>query len=324
MSSTDSNPSSSDDEGSRASHQSHGRQRARDGSPVASSDEDRPTKRRPIVLSAKRKTTDQYGIVARQITRTINMNWEPFMVINAGVELLALDDPHAIEAHVDAASEEKQPLYELFLFLCERIVGLKDTDMDDWADVQRRLEDGKTAAKTEDNRTFKTAIPNWRKWDPPLKPNSKDDRGLAHPEQRRRFLNDFDPPASADEDWCAFMYLNCVGDVDHMAKGLLRSDLMVRAVRTILFPASVANAEDKPDFRSNRRSKAATYQMTKVTPGLLAYAAVCIRYALSSETTFNNNGGIFNYETFYDSLLAHLNDPECEEDNNELMEWWNK
>lgn len=59
-----------------------------------------------IVLSSKKKTTDEYGVAARMVTRVINMNWEPFAVINAGVSLLALDSDEAIELAMADASEK--------------------------------------------------------------------------------------------------------------------------------------------------------------------------------------------------------------------------
>jgi hypothetical protein len=58
-----------------------------------------------IILSARKKPTDEYGRAARQITRLVNMCWEPTSVINAGISLLALD-PVAAEVEIASASDK--------------------------------------------------------------------------------------------------------------------------------------------------------------------------------------------------------------------------
>ncbi|KAG8699805.1 hypothetical protein FRC08_005095 [Ceratobasidium sp. 394] len=322
--------------------QARGRRRTRDSSP-ARSDSDNvppPAKRPQIVLSAKKRTTDEYGVAARMITRIHSMTWEPFRVVNAGVTLVAIGadgDLDAVDEEFENATGNKRVLYDLFHILCERIPGLTDTT--EWAEVRRRLDDGKRAARTEDNHTLKRAIPKWRRWSPPLKDASKRDRGLNHPEcamllapisvdwskeeERTRFRTEHKPPMTANQRWPAFLYKNYKGDVANMAEGLLQSDLMVKGARILVFPASIANADDEPDHKSNRKSKAQTYGMTSVTPEFLAYVAVGIRYALSSESSFLSRGGLFNYEKFYADLVNHLKDPACKEDNDKLIDWWN-
>jgi hypothetical protein len=40
-----------------------------------------------------------------------------------------------------------------------------------------------------------------------------------------------DPPMTAD-NWPAFLYKNSKANLDHLAKGLMRSDIMVRVRQT--------------------------------------------------------------------------------------------
>ncbi|KAG8735631.1 hypothetical protein FRC10_010336 [Ceratobasidium sp. 414] len=311
----------------------------RDGQPARDLSPPPPPKRHQIILSAKKRTTDEYGIAARMVTRTVKMNWEPFAVVNAGVLLTALagESAEAADAEYDSATDKKRAIYDIFYLLCDRIPGFEDTEK--WAGVRSRLDDGKSAARTEDNHTLKHALPKWMIWNPPLKPNSKSDRGLNHPEcarrlapisvdwnneeQRNNFLIQNDPPMTAAQHWPAFLYLDLKGDVNDMSKGLLRGALMVKGARAIIFPASVANTEDEPDHRSNRKSKATTYGMTAATPGFLAYVAVGVRYALSSEPTFMSTGGLFNYERFYNDIVTYLTQPVCKVETDKLIEWWN-
>ncbi|KDN41260.1 hypothetical protein RSAG8_07529, partial [Rhizoctonia solani AG-8 WAC10335] len=268
-------------------------------------------------------------------------NWEPCFAINAGISLLTLgeDDEDAVGVEVASASGKKHALYDIFLLLCDQIPGFSDSD--DWDSVRYRLEKGKCAARTEDNHMLKTELPKWKScnWDPPLNPDTKHNRGLAHPqcamllapisvvweneEARNKFLTNYEPPMTAKQLWPAFMYEDCKGNVNNLKLGLLRSQIMIRAARAILFPPSVANAEDGPDHQSNRKTKADTYGMSGVTPGFLAYVAVGLRFALSSEKTFNNRGGIFDYERFYNDIVTYLNDATCKSETSELINWWN-
>ncbi|KAG9092578.1 hypothetical protein FRC06_011866 [Ceratobasidium sp. 370] len=307
-----------------------------DDQPRDDNDAPPPAQRHQIVLTAKKRTTDEYGITARLLTRIHNANWEPFAVVNAGVTLIALGT-EAAEAEYASATVKKRALYDLFYIICDRIPGFADTG--DWAKVRGHLDNGKGAARSEDNHTLKGALPKWMKWDPPLRPKTKTDRGLNHPGcarclapisvdshdevQRDNFIIRQDPPMTATQRWPAFLYPNLNGDVNNMAEGLLRGELLVKAARAIIFLASMANAEEEPDHQSNRKSKADTYGMTTVTPGFLAYIAVGVRYTLSSETTFMNTGGLFNYERFYNDIVNYLNQPACKVDTNKLIEWWN-
>ncbi|KDN33660.1 hypothetical protein RSAG8_13249, partial [Rhizoctonia solani AG-8 WAC10335] len=112
------------------------------------------------------------------------VNWEPCFAINAGISLLTLgeDDEDVVGVEVASASGKKCALYDIFLLLCDRIPGFSDSD--DWDSVRYRLEKGKCAARTEDNHTLKTELPKWKScnWDPPLNPDTKHNRGLAHPQ----------------------------------------------------------------------------------------------------------------------------------------------
>lgn len=312
------------------------RRRNRSRSPTESDDE-RPNKRlRPILLSPKKKTTDAYGTAARRITRLLDMNWEPTGVINAGISLLAMDSEEAMELEMTTASPRKKALYDIFMLLSELIPGFQEST--DWASVRHRLEGHKSSAKTEDHRTFKVSSPQWIVWNPPLS-HSKLGRGLTHPQcarllcpidvdwdseiQRDRFRVELDPPMTAT-NWPAFLYEDYKADLGNLAKGFMRSDIMMRAARAAIFPPSVANAQDGPDHQSNRKSKAEVYEMDGVTPGFLAYVAVAVRYTLSSEPTFNLRGGAFNYQRFYQDLVTYLNDPVCKTDTDKLIKWWDK
>lgn len=48
-----------------------------------------------------------------------------------------------------------------------------------------------------------------------------------------------------------------------------------------------------------------------------------LRFALSSEQFFHNQGGLFDYNRFYNDIVNYLNDPVCKPDTDDLIKWWN-
>ncbi|KAG9127313.1 hypothetical protein FRC07_014896 [Ceratobasidium sp. 392] len=284
-------------------------------------------------LKAGKRTTDKFGIVAHYITRCIDMNWDPFLTINAGIYLLSLNTVDEFHAEMASASPKTHALYDIFIILCEHIPGMDEST--DWDS----LDYGKRGAKTEDNRAFKILIGKWDNWNPPIDPDSKHRQGYAHPQcaqglapvtvkwndvgQRHCFLKEYNPPMTTKELFPAFLYVGYVADLDNLSKGLFGSKIMVWAIRTVIFPASKANMENNPDYQLSQKSKADTYGLEKVTPGLLAYTAVGVRYALLGETSFRSSGGTFDYEVFHNDLVAYLNKPACAKDTAELLDWWN-
>jgi hypothetical protein len=51
------------------------------------------------------------------------------------------------------------------------------------------------------------------------------------PSARQRFMVEHDPPMTAD-NWPAFLYENSKANLDHLAEGLMHSDIMVRVRQT--------------------------------------------------------------------------------------------
>ncbi|KAH6879661.1 hypothetical protein BKA70DRAFT_1239253 [Coprinopsis sp. MPI-PUGE-AT-0042] len=77
------------------------------------------------------------------------------------------------------------------------------------------------------------------------------------------------------------------------------------------------------DRGSTRTGNARLHGMTKVTKASLAYVATQVRFALSSTTIFSRTDEEMDSETFYNSLLEFLKDPEEQEEAEELLDWWN-
>ncbi|KAB5587974.1 hypothetical protein CTheo_8584 [Ceratobasidium theobromae] len=292
--------------------------------------------------ATRKKLADPYGLIAREITRTIDMYWEPREVVLAGVHLLSLDSQDNVNAEIASASDKKRKVYHINEVLSEKLpdyIEKLGEGEKSWEEVRQRLERGKTSAKTEDNLTFKRWLPAWYPWSPALGCLKKSERGLTHKgcaellrpitvdwtdeSAQRKFRVENDPPMSAD-NWPALIWRDNIADLDHLEVGLFQNKLLLQAARAVLFPPTIANAQDPLNNKSNRQPKATRYGMTSVTPGFLAYVAVALRYTLSSEETFMESSGVFDYRLFYNDLVTYLEAPDFEDQARDLTKWWNE
>ncbi|KAG9083387.1 hypothetical protein FRC06_004555, partial [Ceratobasidium sp. 370] len=91
-------------------------------------------------------------------------------------------------------------------------------------------------------------------------------------------------------------------------------------------PSSVIpTARVRPNApRRGRKGIAVKYKLTQVTTAFLAYVAVMTCFALSAETTFDEDGTTFNYREFYSELCTYLEAPKFQRCAKVLIEWWNK
>ncbi|QRW24743.1 hypothetical protein RhiXN_11655 [Rhizoctonia solani] len=100
---------------------------------------------------------------------------------------------------------------------------------------------------------------------------------------------------------------------------------MILILQQVLTSKLWLRAYPKPDAaKQGRKGIAHKYQLVVITPALLAYAAVVLRFSLSSETHFNDTGGTFNYIDFYNQIRRYLESPKYQKTNKILLAWWNK
>ncbi|QRV91896.1 hypothetical protein RhiJN_19914 [Ceratobasidium sp. AG-Ba] len=283
---------------------------------------------------------------SRQLTRLVAMSWTPRSLTNAATKLRRAMDDGSEQAIRDGASKTEKRYFDLYDKLDRLQPDLFDLldarDSHFMRNVRQKLADGRNGAKAEDNHKAKHSLPHLRAWTPSLVDEPKGSRGLAHPEcaymlspttidwdneeQKRQFIECSNPPMT-HKHWSRFLWADCKADPNHPSKGMLQNKLLVDMANVILkSPSSVIpTARVRPNVvRRGRKGIAAKYQLTKVTTGFLAYVAVMTRYALSSETTFDEDGGTFNYVKFYDDIRTYLEAPKFKRRAKVLIDWWNK
>ncbi|QRW12574.1 hypothetical protein RhiLY_11573 [Ceratobasidium sp. AG-Ba] len=284
--------------------------------------------------------------VARQITRTVAMFWSPRAALNSYAELQqAIEDGSDETLRAVAESTEKAN-YEVCDALKHlqpdlfKLLAAKDNHFA--RNVRRQLGDGQSGAKAEDNNKVKNGITHWRAWTPSLVNQPKSNRGLEHPEcarlispitvnwdddeAKRQFMEASNPPLLSSH-WPRVLYANETGGPKQPSKGLFEGQLLVDTAKAIIHsPSSVLPLTSvRPSaVRRGRKGVGHKYQMKAVTPAFLAYVAVILRFALSSEETFSDDGGTFNYIEFYNQLRQYLEAPKYQNSVKPLLAWWNR
>ncbi|KIM84518.1 hypothetical protein PILCRDRAFT_385422 [Piloderma croceum F 1598] len=197
---------------------------------------------------------------------------------------------------------------------------------------------------------------------PPLKPTSKDERGLENDNTGRHLCpgeykwDDAEIRAltirkgHADflvtaQSWPVFLYAGHKCNEADMEEGLFKSALLLKAYKYIFTSPTSANNvsvdvmeagnDNMPPApkRSNknlavtRSHVASLIGLRKVTPRLIAYVSVQLRFALSSANAWRVVDIDFNHEEFYTVIVDYFEitpGPVAAADVANLLAWWNR
>ncbi|KAF8760124.1 hypothetical protein RHS01_02137 [Rhizoctonia solani] len=69
---------------------------------------------------------------------------------------------------------------------------------------------------------------------------------------------------------------------------------------------------------------AKAYNLTKITPAFIAYVAVVVHHALTTEDKFSEICGGFNYGVYYVEIRTFLESQKFASRAKVLVDWWNK
>ncbi|QRV90229.1 hypothetical protein RhiJN_18247 [Ceratobasidium sp. AG-Ba] len=305
------------------------------------------------------KPEDMLAINGRRLTRMVNMFWCPIEVLGLAKRLHGMSAQNELNFRNAANAKTKELLLivdelnrldpELMTRLSQGGTGAAPALM---RDTRKQLSTGQTNAKAEDMRKVKEHIGKWYEWKEPMPDmDQKEQRGLNHEgcaymlsepkmdwediEVRTKFMR-FGDPAMDPSAWPRYLRLDGVYNPARSSDGLLKGPLMVKAARAILLSPTVANNTrlDVPGIapstgaRGKRRRGvigiAKTYQITEVTTAFIAYVAVVVRHALTSDETFSENCGGFDYVEYYTQLREFLDAPKYKRRAALLVAWWNE
>ncbi|KAH6893897.1 hypothetical protein BKA70DRAFT_1118179 [Coprinopsis sp. MPI-PUGE-AT-0042] len=230
-----------------------------------------------------------------------------------------------------------QKLLKMVPSLHERLVEASEEEV---MAVSAMVRSGANSARSDDTKTLKSAIVDWitppdgQPLNPPIARNVKMDRGFLHPrtgfllcpvdlnwqdEEVRKQLRDKEVVVSG-RSWPIFLYKDEQYDENEPWSGLLRHKLLVKAYKHIFTSPSSIEREVK----ATRSGNARIHGMTSVTRASLAYISTQVRFALTSASIFSRADTETDSETFYNSVLDLLEDPEEQDEVQDLLGWWNK
>ncbi|KAF8672245.1 hypothetical protein RHS04_07821 [Rhizoctonia solani] len=214
-----------------------------------------------------------------------------------------------------------------------------------------RLGKGQSNGRSEDMGKVTKKMAKWKAmaWDPPL--GNKPTRGLFHI-QCAKLLSpisyDWTDPEVCDDflsmkllatplHFPCYLWLDD-GDNYNPRRpldGLLMNKILICAAFCVLFsPNLVKSISPSTNQVSGargstfKRSKgmiglAKSYNLTWVTPAFIAYIAVVVRHSLTTDATFSEICGGFNYGIYYNKIREYLEAPQFAGRAKVLLDWWN-
>ncbi|KIM71549.1 hypothetical protein PILCRDRAFT_82683, partial [Piloderma croceum F 1598] len=206
------------------------------------------------------------------------------------------------------------------------------------------LRKGSDMARGDDAGNLKLAVVVWvdeifGPSQPPLKPTSKDERGLENDNTGRLLcpgeykwddaeIRTLIRQGHADflvtaQSWPIFLYAGHKCNEADMEEGLFKSALLLKASYFITLPY----ISHFKNLAATRSHVASLIGLRKVTPRLIAYVAVQLRFALSSANTWHVVDIDFNHEEFYTAIVNYFEitpGPVAAAEVANLLAWWNR
>ncbi|KAI9449216.1 hypothetical protein HD554DRAFT_2175775 [Boletus coccyginus] len=243
---------------------------------------------------------------------------------------------------------------------------LTSCESDELEGIFKELRKGADGARGDDAAGLKKEVVDWLRnlygpIDPSISPALKSDRGLEHdvtggllcpaeydwddPEVRKNVRERHPEFLVTEDSWPKFLYdTGHAYDPDNIEKGLFRSTLLLKTFKLIFTAPSSAlevsageRAETRNAYRerrtcpstdkSTRSHVASLIGMDTVKPRAIAYAAVQLRFALSSLTCWRVIDNDFDAHGFYHNIVDYFEAPPgpvAKARVQELLLWWDR
>ncbi|KAH9942661.1 hypothetical protein B0H21DRAFT_710232 [Amylocystis lapponica] len=114
------------------------------------------------------------------------------------------------------------------------------------------------------------------------------------------------------DDYPSFLY------PDRLDEHLLRSEFLVQCFRCLFLGPS--KAKGNSGSNGGRPSIAKLYNITNITPFMIAYVVVLARFALSSSPRWDEHNGNFSLVELFDNVVHLFTDEKW---STATLEWWN-
>ncbi|KIJ58306.1 hypothetical protein HYDPIDRAFT_119690 [Hydnomerulius pinastri MD-312] len=241
---------------------------------------------------------------------------------------------------------------------------LTDLDPNELEELFKELRKGADGARGDDASSLKQVVVTWLgnlfpTIEPPISPTLKWDRGLEHDatgallrpieynwddlEVRRKIRERHPEFLVTAESWPAFLFeVGHVNNPENIENGLFRSTLLLKTFKLIFTSPTSAQevtvgddaSTGPPSKRSRSSSEKATRShvasligMRSVKPRAIAYAAVQLRFTLSSLSSWRIFDGDFDANAFYQNVVEYFEatpGPVAKAKVQALLLWWDR
>ncbi|KAH6885043.1 hypothetical protein BKA70DRAFT_1377634 [Coprinopsis sp. MPI-PUGE-AT-0042] len=255
-----------------------------------------PSLQRFLFVSARTDPLVHYG---RHFGRTVRAFCRIQSLIKLGLSI-------AVQLDLEEMEEESLPEEELKEYgIYKQLIALSPK-LEERPEIYYVGDMGRSSnARSDDTRALKSAVVDW------ITPCGRvlTDRGYHHQRTAasiREKLRSGELIPTGDH-WPVFLFLNHEYHPEDPWRGLLRGPIVVNAYKFVFTSPSCSNSK--------------LHGMTCV---LLTYDP--FRFALPCHQTavFSRTDKITDSETFYNSLITFLEDPEEREEVYRLLKWWNR
>ncbi|PSS30961.1 hypothetical protein PHLCEN_2v2486 [Hermanssonia centrifuga] len=124
------------------------------------------------------------------------------------------------------------------------------------------------------------------------------------------------------DDLPCFLYPEDKYNPEDVEEGLLRGEYL-RSVFRFIYTGPRTATKEAPGPSAGRPGKAKLYNMTRVTPESIAYAAVLGRFSICGQDEWALEDGSYKLEDLFKTIVELFDDPKdpwCIE----TLEWWNQ
>ncbi|KAG1773003.1 hypothetical protein EDD22DRAFT_767463 [Suillus occidentalis] len=292
----------------------------------------------------KQRKTTYYVAQGRAIRRTT-------VLYTSLEDLIAENDRryevNEVEGEVEGSTVEQDRLQRGYVTLAQTLPWLHRKlavlDVEECEDMLKKLKRGADAARGDDTSTLKDLIAAWINQDfrdsPLLRADDKHSRGFAHdicgkllcpaewdrgnPSVKAGIRDRTQDYIVSKNSWLLFLYENYSFNSGDLEKGLFMSKILVQAFKAIFTsPSSAREADgdgDGADILENNRCARRALSQVKVK--------TCVRFALSSVSSWRTVDGDFDYEAFWNCVVDFFEDapgPITRRKVDKLLEWWTR
>ncbi|KAG2739649.1 hypothetical protein P692DRAFT_20757148 [Suillus brevipes Sb2] len=287
----------------------------------------------------KNRKTTYYVSQGRAIRRMV-------ILYNPIEDLVKENDRRCEETDDDSTVDQDRlqrgyiELSKVLPWLHEKLAKIDNEESDD---MIKKLKRGADSARGDDTGTLKDLVATWVNVEyspiPLIMPGDKHHRGFVsnacgkllcpaewHWEDTLVKAGIRDRTTAfivSENSWPSFMYENYTADTKNLERGLMKSKLLLMGFKAIFTSPSSANEVDGEgdgaDILENNRHAQRRSDHAKVK--------TCIRFALSSITSWRAVDGDFDYHLFWNNVVDFFEDapgPAAQARVRELLEWWTR